>query len=251
MLSKCIEFCQQYPADIVYKSCGEHIVVLEKLSDTITNENRDNIGEPMHAKFRANKLKVLCIFSKDNPIDQLDFIENTSYTPNIITYRRGETIEIKNFDTNLNEVCAEGIHYFKSLESAYYYSRPIDKKYTGGCVYWHDNGQCAAMHNYVDGQLHGQCKKFYDSGRIQMECIFKNGKYHGPMTIWDNNGTIEKRMYVNGLAHGKSASWYKNGRLAHDGEYVNGDLHGKYVMYDMSGKKIKKGVYVNGIFRSH
>jgi hypothetical protein len=43
----------------VYKTCGNFIVVLEKLEDTLTNENRSNVSQngddKLYAKYRANK----------------------------------------------------------------------------------------------------------------------------------------------------------------------------------------------------
>ena len=52
----------------VYKICGDYIVVLEKLPDTITNENRSNISQiddnKLYAKYRANKLLVKQIINK-------------------------------------------------------------------------------------------------------------------------------------------------------------------------------------------
>src|SRR5438128_254473 len=54
--------------DCVFKSCDyEWIVVLKKLSDTLTNEDRHCVVDARYAKFRANKLKVMLIFNKLNP----------------------------------------------------------------------------------------------------------------------------------------------------------------------------------------
>jgi hypothetical protein len=72
----------------LYKSCGNYIVVLEKVdgsdtskegslkegqspSGTITNESRKSLDnatpeQKLHAKYRANKLKVIDIYHKWN-----------------------------------------------------------------------------------------------------------------------------------------------------------------------------------------
>jgi hypothetical protein len=51
----------------VYKTCGDFVVVLEKLEDTITNENRTNISQlgdnKLYAKYRANKLLVKKLYT--------------------------------------------------------------------------------------------------------------------------------------------------------------------------------------------
>jgi hypothetical protein len=53
MLQECINFCRQYAHNktIVYKSCSDYIIVLRKLTDTITNESRDDVIDPQHAYF--------------------------------------------------------------------------------------------------------------------------------------------------------------------------------------------------------
>ena len=49
----------------VFKSCQEvWIAVLQKLEDTITNEDREDIVDIRFAKCRANKMKVIDIVHK-------------------------------------------------------------------------------------------------------------------------------------------------------------------------------------------
>ena len=48
-----------------YKKCGDYIVTMKKLPDTITNESRRNVVDPLYAKFRADKLMVVSIEHKD------------------------------------------------------------------------------------------------------------------------------------------------------------------------------------------
>ena len=109
--------CSGYISDpkYVYKSCGNYIVVLEKLIDTITNELRTNITDPKYAKYRANKLKTILIINKFDPLDVIMEIENSFYAKKVV-YRTGEIIEIDDYDYDANEVCTRGIHYFKTIE---------------------------------------------------------------------------------------------------------------------------------------
>jgi hypothetical protein len=158
MLSKCIEFCRQYEnnPNVVYKTCGDYIVVLEKQKDTLTNENRTGIVDPMHAKFRADKLKVLCIFHKQNPNIQQYCVENTMYLRKKCNtlYMCGSVIKVSNYNKNLSEVCTTGLHYFKSVEAAYYYGLNIkDCRYTGEYITWRSSGQIATHHEYINGQV--------------------------------------------------------------------------------------------------
>jgi hypothetical protein len=47
-MNKLFEACKLYLDNdkYVFKSCGNYIVVLEKLDDTRTNESRSNIADP-------------------------------------------------------------------------------------------------------------------------------------------------------------------------------------------------------------
>jgi hypothetical protein len=56
-------------------SLDRWIVVIKPLPGTRTNEARDNIQDPRYAKFRADKLKVLVIFSV-NPLKRMRAIIN-------------------------------------------------------------------------------------------------------------------------------------------------------------------------------
>src|SRR5579872_5688688 len=50
----------------VYKmlqNSNSWFVIMKKRLDTITNENRDNVVNPLHAKFRANILDVIAIIN--------------------------------------------------------------------------------------------------------------------------------------------------------------------------------------------
>ena len=67
------ELCKEYIVDpkYVFKSCGNYIVVLQKLLDTITNESRSDVSNAMYANYRANKLRVILIINKFVPFDTI------------------------------------------------------------------------------------------------------------------------------------------------------------------------------------
>ena len=88
------------------------------LNDTITNESRTNVIDHIYAKFRGNQFLVIDIINKFDINKHIGEIQNSTYTHNIIKYKKGEMVKSNSFDENLNNVCSNGIHYFKSIEPA-------------------------------------------------------------------------------------------------------------------------------------
>ena len=76
---------KQYNNDplIVFKSCQiEWIVILKKLSDTITNESRSSAIDIQHAKYRGNKFLVIDIVNKFNINNHINEITNSNANVN-------------------------------------------------------------------------------------------------------------------------------------------------------------------------
>lgn len=113
--------------DIVFKSCGNYIVTMKKLLDTITTEGRSSIINAETASYRANKLEVINIQNKDNPYDQLNAIENDTYDIKV-KYVVGEIALPDCFWYDLEDNNMYGIHYFLSKECAYYFRKLLDGK---------------------------------------------------------------------------------------------------------------------------
>lgn len=161
--------CGQHsnPCSYVYKLCNnnfygknsqrEWLVIMEKLPDTITNESRTGVINPLCAKFRADKLKVTAIINV-NTLCTIDSITNyysqinhppwriaapiflaTEYLVLETTYTVGEIAIPNSFDSNLSKVCTSGIHYFRSIEPAFYY-RDSPPGFKGLWPTWSDNG---------------------------------------------------------------------------------------------------------------
>lgn len=70
-------------------------------------------------KCRADKAIVLEIYDMSNNTITYD-IGYSFYDPNFI-YKVGETVRVKNFDTNRWNECTSGIHHFMTLEEAMQY----------------------------------------------------------------------------------------------------------------------------------
>jgi hypothetical protein len=114
-----------------FKRCGVyHIVELMKKDqdeDNVrTNEHRDNVKDARFAKFRANFLFVVNILD----LTTMQFVPEWEHTwisgahhwiSQAITYRKNEFAVPHQYEPNPNKVCAPGIHFFKSLEAAFFY----------------------------------------------------------------------------------------------------------------------------------
>jgi hypothetical protein len=136
----------------VYKSCGEYVVILERLLDTITNENRNNITNKeckLFAEYRGSKFLVKDIFHKFDSTKKVSSILSSNFE-NKLEYKIGKVIIPDNFDTVLENVCSNGIHYFLKLECAFYYS--LEKIQNGEYLSWHENGQPSKKCTYTDGK---------------------------------------------------------------------------------------------------
>lgn len=150
----------------VWKSCKrDWIIIMEKMNDTIKNETR-LVYNSDYAKYRANKLKVICIFNKFDPNITLSEIEN-KYKNFIVNYIVGEVVYADSYDENINNICSSGIHYFKTIEPAFYFDLRMEM---------------------IDGTWIG----WFSDGQKWLEGIYINGKQCG---IWVSYGHKEKYIY--------------------------------------------------------
>lgn len=255
----------------VYKSCLEWIVVLQKLDSTITNEDRKDIKYSMSAKHRANMLKVVDIIHKFSD-EQCHEITNSVHLENKITYKIGNIVKVNDYDTNINEVCSTGIHYFRDPLPAFYYELIINKIVNGKYISFYDNGQKERECKFINGQYNGKYIKWYIDGKKQLECTFNNGQLDGAYISWYNNGKLhQKYNYINGNLSGKCINWllneqkyeernyhdgklngvyfkwFDNGQLYIESYYIDGILNGKMTKWDYTGKKLMECNYVNGL----
>jgi antitoxin component YwqK of YwqJK toxin-antitoxin module len=197
--------------ETVYKSCGNYIVTLTKLPDTITNENRDSVNDVNHAKHRANKLEVVSIVNKDNG-SHLDEIKSSSYSHDHLMYYVGETVESDEYDTDINKVCSTGIHYFKTWETAYFW----DKSITNGVFkQWSNSGIQVLESNYSSSKLHGSFQRWYEkTATTSLSATFNMGKFDGLYTRYHGNtNKFIEGNYSNGTKTGTWTKWDENGNV--------------------------------------
>ena len=177
--------------DIVFKSCSRNwIVVLQKLDDTICNEHRTNVVNPLFAKYRANKLKVLDIFNKFTH-KTTDTVTNSIHTATTIEYSVGKNVCADKYDLNENNICTTGIHYFKHPEVAYYTELNVDEEFCELCVKdehktWYDNGATHSVYKYIGRKLFSH-NCWWSNGNKYLESYVRQD---GIVVIkeWDKNG---------------------------------------------------------------
>lgn len=214
----------------VYKLCknsdeNNWLIVLQKLQDTITNEDRKNVINSDFAKHRANKLKVIEITNINDASIKRTSIVNKFSLNNItktLVYSVGEIVESDSFDENHDEIYSNGIHYFKTLAGAYFY-RFTPKNYSGLWLEWFNNGE-----KYSEG-------------------FYLNGERTGNWIYWHRNGQkLEEGTYVNGDRFGHWNSWYSTGKRESSGKYVDGKHSGVWVYWNSKDQKETKWKYLNG-----
>lgn len=233
-LNELLRKCERFTNDKshVYKLCcdcsneesykREWLVILQKIEDTVTNEDRLGVMDPECAKFRANKLLVVMIINIHNPSVEKVKIVNT-YCGKEITYEIGEISEADDFDKNLNEVCTSGIHYFNTLAPAYYYRTKIESGYTGHWIEYNENGQKTVEKEYLNGLCSGHWIYYDGYGKKQIEGDYKNDKKTG---FWTEYSSTEQKMT--------------------EFEYIEGEETGHWINYDTCGRKIEETEIING-----
>lgn len=173
----------------VYKSCKKNwIIILKILHDTLTNENRLNINNNKCAKFRANKLYVVLIFNKFDPTKTIPDIVNDDCKDDIIKYKTGKIVYPNKFDHDLDKICSDGIHYFKSIEPAFYYQINKISSFTGDYIECYDSGSLFVKCKYKFGNKYGKFIAWYENGNKKLSCTIYEGKHYGEYEEWYENG---------------------------------------------------------------
>ena len=189
------------------------------LEDTKTNLNRDNITNPTNAKYRADKLYTELIFNKHDPNETIQSISNTFYYKNVITYTVNSVTYPDSFDNNLNVVCSNGIHFFKSIERALLWDLDLfDTSYTGDYATYYDGGQIERRCNYINSRKCGEYINYYENGQIAVKCNYVDRE------ICDEY----IRYFDNGLKCGEYIEYYIDGKIKIKCNYSDGKLCGEY-----------------------
>lgn len=241
-------------SNIAFKLChGTHLIFMEKLPDTITNEDRRYVFDMSCAKFRANKLRVRLIVNITNLDDVSNLVINTyaDYnTHSTVCYQTNRIVEPDDFDNNIEVVCSSGIHYFKSIEPAFNYNRDYLNEIDGlNCVWkqWHDNGDPMKEIRIVNGVADGIYREWFANGILKLEYNYVDGKLEGVQKEWHHNEQLKAdfMMITGNLITYKQ--WHDNGCLYIERSYKNGQFHGKYRCWNFDGDLIEDSNYVEGV----
>ena len=231
--------------DLCYKSCGDYIVTMKKLPDTVTNESRKDVVDPLYSKFRADKLLVVRIEHK-NTDETVTHVQNTTYRKKKIWYEVSKEVSVTDYNQDLDEVCAPGIHYFLSRDAAFYWNNA--GIINGLRRTWYGDGQKKLVSNYADAKLNGPCQSWYVTGQKRKECSYVSGKLHGPHQSWHINGQKKRDCtYLDGVLDGLWQRWYKNGQKLEECTYIDGVLHGSHKFWYENGQTRKVYTYIDGI----
>ena len=202
----------------VFKATTTGIVILEKMDLTETNENRI-VKDPKFAKYRANILSVIAIRDRYDPDEELK--ETTSLYNSSFVYKVGETVKDDRFNVK-DAICSHGIHYFKTIEPAFYYGINT-KNLTGFYKEWHNNGLLSQMFFLTDGVLDGYCETWSMAGINYKKCNYKNGHLHGQYETKCLQQDIHIRCgYRDGLKHGRYIHLSKDEKIIHCVEFMDG-----------------------------
>lgn len=200
-----------FDSNTVFKSCGKHIVVLEKLFATVTNEDRTGIADPFYAKYRGNYFFVKLIFNKLNPTETIESVKNTFYDK-VLEYITGNMITDNNFDGNIQKIDAAGIHYFRSIELAFSFQFAIGN-YTGTLLYYYANGFKLQECDYLEGKKHGNFTNWYETGNIRSDVSYVNGLKHGKeIVVSFSGGWCRESIYENGIVVKRTDKFITNGK---------------------------------------
>lgn len=207
------QFRLKFNNEYVYKAClSRYIVVMEKLADTITNESRKGINNEVintdTAKFRADKLRVVLIIDlKDGTTTTTTitnrFIHNPSYFMNTLPYIFTTEYEVgsialpNHFERDLDIVCGGGIHYFRTVEPAFFYNRYTHKSFTGVWKKWTCDGMLFKQQTYIDGLRNGQSESWYMNGQPKIRCNYIDGVKSDPVEEWHSDGTQKFNQCLN------------------------------------------------------
>lgn len=206
--------------------------------DALTNMNRFSIAVKETAKYRANKAIVLKIEDEKGT----QYLTATSlFSAKPIHYERGSLIEEPSFNTDLERVTGEGIHFFLNRRVAELYRIP--QMEDGSIESWYANGQ-----KYLELAPEKEYyQAWYETGQKTFELTFPNNSSEGVYREWHINGNkkleVQCKKYV---MDGLSTGWYENGQKAFEVPYVNGKRQGIYRCWHENGSKHYEVPYVNG-----
>jgi antitoxin component YwqK of YwqJK toxin-antitoxin module len=242
------------------------LVIMKKTNETIDNESRANVKNKMYAKFRANILYVEKIVSVMDPNCTVDYIVNT-FGDSRKAYIVGEIVSEPGYDSDIDIVCSCGIHYFRTLEAAYFYeSIPIN--HIGLTCVFNESGDILEEYDRLSlsGEIGDYTKWSYSQSPMGMITCEKNS--NGQYTNYYSNGQKMQEgkcinfvpQNLNFLSLFNRISNTRNSFLtkflsSHLTKFMSPHLHvfnntytkiGQWTTWHWNGEKESEGEYVDG-----
>jgi len=123
---------------VKYKRCGNFIVMLYIPKDVATTEERKKVVDSRFAKFCVAKAYCCFIFDILFEEEEEEYVWS-NHMP-LTAYEKDTWITPDGFDNDIDNVCSRGIHYFNSLQGAYYYARSPKQNATNHLIRFKNNG---------------------------------------------------------------------------------------------------------------
>lgn len=250
-----------------YKKCRDGRIV-KLLILGINNENRQGIANALSAKNRCSRAKVIDIYDMNDRSKKLEWA--SGILDEDFIYEINKVVEPDDFNSNLDEVCSDGIHYFLTEEPAYFWDT-WRKIRDGTYKEWHNNGQISKIYNYKCGILDGLSEEWYPNGQYHVRCSYENGKKNGVFEEWYTTGQIydqsiykdgkldgkiekfhangvmmKRSTYKNGISDGLCEKWHENGQLAIRFTHKNGKRDGLFESWHDNGQMKERYMYKKG-----
>lgn len=179
----------------VYNSYGDYIIYLQKLEDTKTNEDKNNVKDKLHASFYGNKFLVTKIIHKITN-QEIDECYNPYFSKKI-KYIKNKIVEKINYNG-----LTKGIRFWLTIDAAKFHELPTN--YTGHALSYYDNGQIDIECDFINGNEHGHYIKYYNNGNKWFECNYIDGKLNGKSFGYYLDGHIHAECnYIDGKEYGE------------------------------------------------
>lgn len=146
----------------IFKRCDHSkLVVMEKLPESRTNEHRHNVADFKRAKFRTDVVKTLGIYDLHTQKPLRSVVNQFRNHRSI--YSVGQLTRANDFENNPHIVRGPGIHYFNTLENAFFFRAPL-KSYSGPWFMWYSSGVPLRSGDVVNGKPIGIWKEWNPDG---------------------------------------------------------------------------------------
>lgn len=197
----------------VYKSCGDYIVTLEKLVDTIDNEHYRVVhGARDKCLYRANKLRVIDIEHKYNSNSGGAKVTRIE----CCLYDCGKNIHFRTHLPFENDDVQYGVYEVGGIVQVVNFGLDLKLDYTPGI--WYYLNKQVAIDSEMSTLLEGPRTTYTPSGEFVDTCWYKAGKFH---RVSDEDLPAVVTSFY--------SAWYK------DGEYWRPDENSPCVVLS-SGK---------------